>query len=179
MSRLDWKRGRFSTDMEIAEAQEALRGYAGSQVQDSVDYWRFDRADSQVDDTFDEGYGQGLVFRPPVSLPVLHVTHNEGGMDNGQDNSGFYSTDSIYVTTTFDMFTRTGMTQSDIHHERYLKDRVVYDGLVFRVENIHILGQVGKQDMIVSFEGTQVKPDELANDPQFASFATQPYPNTP
>ena len=179
MARLDWKRGRFDTDYEVGQIEGAVRGYQGSQVRDSVGYFRFDRADSQVGDIYDEGYGAGLVFRPSVDLPALHVTHTEGGQQNGENNSGFYFSDTIYVTTSYDIFTRTGMTQADVHHERYLKDRVSYDGLLFRVESINILGQVDQRDTIVSFEGTQIKPDELSNEPEFAQYAIQPYPNTP
>lgn len=179
MGRLDWKRGRFNTDYEVDQIESAARGYQASQIGDSVEYFRFDRADSKSGDIFDEGYGVGLVFHPSVNLPALHVTHTEGGQQNGEDNSGFYFSDTIYVTTTYDIFTRTGMTQVDVQHNRFLKDRVLYDGLIFRVESINILGQVGQADTVVSFEGTQIKPDELANDPQFAQYATQPYPNTP
>jgi hypothetical protein len=179
MSRLDWKKGRFDTRTEVAEVENALRGFQGSQIEDSVDYFRFDRSASAVDDVFDEGFGMGLVFQPSVDLPVLHATHTEGGQGNGENNSGFYFGDTIYVTTTYDLFSRTGLTQADVHHERYIKDRIVYDGLVFRVQSINILGQVDRRDTIVSFEGSQVKPDELSNDPQFAQYATQPFPNTP
>jgi hypothetical protein len=171
VSRIDWKKGRFSTDFEIGQVEQATRGYQGSQIEDSVEYFRFERTASQADDIFDEGYGVGLVFRPSVNLPVLHATHTEGGQSNGEDNSGFYFSDTIYVTTSYDLFTRSGMTQADVHHERYIKDRIVYDGLVFRVESINILGQVSKRDTIVSMEGAQIKPDELANDPQFKQYA--------
>jgi hypothetical protein len=107
-------------------------------------------------------------------LPVLHATHTEGGQQSGENNSGFYFGDTIYVTTSYDMFNRTGLTQADVHHERYLKDRVLYDGLVFRVESINITGQINERDTMVSFEGTQVKPDELADSPQFAEYALSP-----
>jgi hypothetical protein len=179
MGRLDWKKGRFDTRYEIAQIENAARGYQGSQIEDSVLYYRFDKEETSTNDVFDEGYGGSLTFRPEVDLPVLHATHNEGGQESGENNSGFYFGDSLYVTTTYDLFSRTGLTQADIHHERYLKDRVIYDGLVFRVESIHILGQINKRDTVVSFEGSQVKPDELADSPQFAEYATQPFPNTP
>lgn len=179
MGRIDWKKGRFDTDYEVDQIEQAARGYQGSQIEDSVEYFRFDRAHSQGNDVFDEGFGQGLVFRPSVNLPVLHATHTEGGQNNGENNTGFYFADSLYVTTTYDIFTRTGMVQADVHHERYLKDRIVYDGMVFRVQSINILGQVNRRDTIISMEGSELKPDELANDPQFAQYANQPFPNTP
>jgi hypothetical protein len=179
MGRLDWKKGRFDTEYEIAQIEGAVRGFQGSQVEDSVEYFRFDKADSSTHDIYDEGFGVGLVFHPSVDLPVLHATHTEGGQGQGENDSGFYYGDTIYVTTSYDIFTRTGMTQADVHHERYLKDRILYDGLIFRVQSINITGQINEQDTMVSIEGTQVKPDEMANDPQFAEYAEQPSPNTP
>lgn len=175
MGRLDWKQGRFDNKYEVAGIENALRGFQGSQIEDSVDYFRFDRTNSQMDDVYNEGYGTGLVFHPSVNIPALHVTHNEGGRTSQEE--GFYWNDDLYVTTSYDIFTRTGLTNADVHHERYLKDRILYDNLIFRVNSIQILGQVDRRDVIVSIEATQVKPDEMSNDPQFAAYAVQPNPN--
>lgn len=179
MGRLDWKRGRFDTRYEVNQIELATKGYQGSEISDSVEYFRYDQVDSVSNDIFDEGFGVGLKFHPSVNIPALHVTHNEGVQEHGEDESGFYFGDTLYVTTTYDIFTRTGMLQTDVHHERYLKDRILYDGIIFRVESIQILGQISERDVIVSMEGSQVKPDEMANDPQFAQYATQPEPDTP
>lgn len=173
MSRLDWKRGRFHTDYEVNEIAHGLRGYQGSQIQASIEYWRFDRQNSEMDDIFDEGVGAGKVYRPSVILPALHVTHNEGGSVDG--DTGFYFNDDLYVTMSYTQFTRTGLTEADIRAVRYLKDRVLYDEKVFRVTQVNVLGQIKARDIIISIEGTQVKPDEMANDPQFAEYAIQPF----
>lgn len=175
MSRMDWKRGRFSTPFEIHQVEMGIRGFQASEISDSIDYWRFNFAQSTMDDTFDEGVNGGLVFHPVVNIPCLHVTHNEGG--NPRDDKGFYYNDDLYVTTSYDLFYRSGLTEADIQHQKFLKDRILYDGLVFRVTQINILGQVGRRDTIVSMEATQVKPDEMSNDPQFAKYAVQGKPN--
>jgi hypothetical protein len=169
MSRLDWKRGRFDSDFETNEINHALRGHQNAQVGDSVEYFRIDRASSEMDDVYDEGWGVGKKYRPAVNLPALHVTHDEG--EHQTTDSGFYFNDNIYVTASFDQVMRTGLTLQDIEHESYLKDRLIYDRRVFRVTQIHVLGQIRTRDVIVSIEGTMVKPDELVNDPQFAEYA--------
>lgn len=169
MSRLDWKRGRFETDWETQEIHRGLRGFQSSQVYDDIEYFRFDMEASQSHNIYGEAFDKGKVYRPSVTVPCLHVTHDEG--ENQNADTGFYVNDNIYITASFDQFFRTGLTFADIEHEKYLKDRFSYDGKLFRVENIHILGQVrGGRDIILSIEGTQVKPDELANDPQFFEF---------
>lgn len=170
MGRLDWKRGRFNSDFETQEIHHGLRGYQNSQAGDHVLYWRFDFENSEIDDIYDEGFGEGKVYRPPVDLQVLHATHDEGGNQN--TDMGFYFNDNLYVSASYDQLYRTGLTFQDVDHQTYLKDRVLYDGRVFRVTQMSILGQIRNRDTIVSIEGTQVKPDELVNDPQFFDFQT-------
>lgn len=162
MSRLDWKRGRFDTDFETNEIHYSLRGHQRSQIGDSIEYLRFERALSESHDIYDEGFGEGKVYRPAVTVPCLHVTHDEGSQE--ARDTGFYFNDNIYVNCSFDQFTRTGLTEADVRHDRFLKDRFVYDNRVFRVTAINILGQIQKRDTIVSIEGTQVKTDEMVND---------------
>ncbi len=170
MSRLDWKRGRFTSDKyETQEFNRALRGYQSTQVYDALKYFRFERSLSEMNDIFDEGEGAGRVYRPAVVVPVLHVNHTEG---RNQDlATGFYVNDDIYVTASFDQLYRTGLSFQDIEHEIYLKDRFIYDRKLWRITAIHILGQVMRgRDIIISIEGTQVKASEIVNDPQFAEI---------
>lgn len=172
MGRVDWKRGRFNTDTwEVREVNHALRGYQNTQVYDEVDYYRFSHRLSVTDDIYDEGSGAGKVYRPPVTVPTLHVGHEEGPNENTDE--GFYYNDDLYVTASFDQLFRTGMVFEDIHTQKYLKDRIVYDTRVFRVTNMSVLGQVRQRDIIVAITATQVKPDELVNDPQFADFISE------
>ena len=171
MGRLDWKRGRFDSDYETNEIHGGLRGHQNSQVGDEIRYYRFERELSQVHDIYDEGTGAGRVYRPYVDVPVLHVTHDEGRVLD-RDGLGFYFNDNLYVTASYDQFTRTGLTEADLKHETYLKDRIAYDGRLFRITNMHILGQIQQRDLIVSIEATHIKPDELVSDPQFRDFLT-------
>lgn len=124
-----------------------------------------------MDTLFDEAVAGGKVFRPPVVVPTLHVNHNEG--ERRDSENGFYFVDSIYVTLSFDQAFRHGLVFQDIRTNKYLKDRLVYDTRVFNVTNVQIEGQVRQRDMIVGIEGTQTKPDELVNDPQFSMYVKE------
>lgn len=174
-SRLDWKRGRFDVDrFETNEINGAIRGFQSTTVYDEIQYYRFVERLSQVHDIYDEGDGAGKVYRLPVTVPVLHANHDEGS--NEDTDTGFYFNDDLYVTASFDQLFRTGLVFQDIRTNKYLKDRIVYDTRVFRVTDMHILGQVRERDIIVGIQATAVKPDELVNDPQFADFITEsPY----
>jgi len=169
MSRLDWKGGgRFTIDHETDQMHAALRGWQ-SEAGDEVEYYRFDREGSGMHDVYDEASGTGRVYKGPVELPVLHVTQDEGGTSD--TGGGFYYNDNIYITASFEQVNRTGLTRMDIEHDRYLKDRLVYNSRVYHVVDIHIVGQVQQRDVVVSIEGSQVKPDEMVNDPQFKQWS--------
>ena len=174
MGRLDWKRGRFNADFETNQINGGLRGYQNTQAGDQIDYYRFSHVLSEMNDVYDEGDGAGKVYRPPVTVPVLHVNHNEG--PNEDLDTGFYFNDDLYITASFDQLFRTGLVFQDIRTNKYLKDRIVYDTRVFRVTDMNIVGQIDERDIIVGIQASQVKPDELVNDPQFADFlAEEPF----
>lgn len=166
MSRLDWKRGRFqSDDFETQEIHRALRGFQSTEIYDEFQYYRFDGSHSQMHDVYDEGTGVGRVFRPPVTVPALHVNHDEGENQNGE--AGFYFNDSLYIECSFDQLYRTGLLMEDIKHETYLNDRIWYDWKIFRVTHMHVMGQVRERDITVSIECTEIKRSEMVNDSQF------------
>lgn len=168
MSKLDYKRGRFNPDLETDEIFQAMRGWQ-SVDGDWVSYYRFDEAHSEIHPIYDEPTGDGLRWLAPVRVESLHVTHVEG--ENRTSDRGFYYNDDLDVVVPFDLFIQAGMSKADIDTGTYLKDRVVYDRKVFRIKTIAIRGQIQQRDTITGISGTQLKPDELVWDPQFADWA--------
>lgn len=168
MSRLDFKRGRFSPDLETNEIEEGLRGYQTG-YGDQIDYYRFLRESSTMHDIYDEGTEGGRVYNGPVVLPVLQVIHEEAGDED--NDTGFYYNDDLHVTLSFNTFKRAGFPHPDLTTQDYLRDRIVYDDKVFRVMKINVLGQIQRRDIVVSIEATQVRGDELVNDAQFARYS--------
>jgi len=167
MARLDWKRGRFSPDQEVNEIEEGFRGYTQG-YGDHIEYFRFMRESSTVHDIYDEGTEGGRVYNGPIDLPCLQVIHEEAG--NEDNDTGFYYNDDLHVTLGFKEYARAGFPHPDLATADYLLDRIVYDNKVFRVMKINVLGQIQRRDIVVSIEATQVKPDELVNDAQFAKY---------
>jgi hypothetical protein len=170
MGRLDHKTGRFDADFETNEIYETLRGYEG-EWGDKVTYYRFWREESRTDDIWGEPGGSGRSFHEPVEIPVLHATHVEGSIETRPE--GAYYNDSLYVTASYDVLSDLGFNDIDIQHYGYQRDRIVYDWRVFQVTRIQVTGQIARRDMVVAFEGSQIKPDEMVNDPQFREFANQ------
>lgn len=168
--RAGWKGGRFSVNYETASIYGGLRDWQ-RWTGDQIYYYRFQYEQSNVDPVYGEAEPpMGRVYFGPNLIPALHVIHTEG--DNDNTERGFYSNDRAHVTLSFDELKRLGLDRMDINTQNYLKDRFVYDGKVFRVTNFQILGQVQQKDIIVAIDATQVKPDELVNDLQFAQYAT-------
>lgn len=174
MSRLDWKRGRWTATQETLEIHGALYGWQHN-FGDEIEYYRFLSEDSYTNTIYDEGDRVGKVYAPVLYVPCLHVTHSDGIKE--QNDTGLYFNDGLYITCSFSQFTRVGLTYVDLDHQQYLNDRLVYDRKVFGVESIYVLGQIQERDIIVSIEASQVKPDELVNDSQWAAYANLPAGN--
>lgn len=176
MGRLDYGSGRFDADFEVNEIDRALRGWA-TEFGDHVFYYRYWGEEAQVHDIWDEATANGRMWHPAHEIEVLHATHIEGG--NEDRAQGQYYNDNLYVTASFDQLRRLGMTELDLQHQSYLNDRIVYDYRVFRVTRLQVMGQIQRRDVIVSIEGTQVKPDEMLNDTGFEAFANPTFPERP
>ncbi|WP_020142226.1 hypothetical protein [Terracoccus sp. 273MFTsu3.1] len=167
-NRLDFRRGRFSIDFETNQINGALRGWQTVNG-DFVDYYRFSREDSQMDDVYDEGTGGGKVYVGPIDLPCLHVLHTQGGRE--QQDGGLYYNDGLHVTLSVDSLDKVGLTRTDVESQRYLLDRLVYDGKVFKVIKVDVLGQIQRRDLVFTIDADQVRPDELVGDKQFERFS--------
>jgi len=169
MARVDRKRGRFNADQATDSILHAMRGYAENQG-DWITYYRLDPDATVMDAVYDEAIGQGLLYRPPVRMQCLHVIHVEGGNENSE--RGFYYNDDLDAKIAFDLFLQAGMSVADIATGNYLKDRVLYDRKLFRVTQLAVEGQIQERDIIIGLSATQLKPDELVNDTQFAAWAS-------
>lgn len=170
MGRIGWKGGRFSVDFETSEIYKGLRDWQ-RWTGDAVYYFRFAYDQSSNDPVYGEAdASMGRTYFGPNLIPALHVIHTEGENDNGEE--GFYYNDTAHVTLSFDQLKRAGLDRMDLSTSNYLKDRFVYDTKVFRVTRVEILGQIQQKDIIVSIDGTQVKPDEMVNDLQFSQYVT-------
>ncbi|WPH58275.1 hypothetical protein SEA_LUCKYSOCKE_83 [Streptomyces phage LuckySocke] len=168
MSRIGWGAGRFNVDFETQEIYKGLRDWQ-RQTGDQAEYFRFAYEQSGKDPVYGEATGQGRVFFGPLLIPALHVVHTESAVEEMPE--GFTYHDRIHVTCSYDMLKRVGLSKMDIQTQNYLKDRVVYDNKVFRVYNVQILGQIQQKDIIVTFDGVQLKPEDMVNDSQFAQYS--------
>jgi hypothetical protein len=52
-----------------------------------------------------------------------------------------------------------------------MNDRVLYKRKIYRIVTLAARGQIQERSTIVSLHGSQMKPDELVDDPQFATWS--------
>jgi hypothetical protein len=169
VARVDGKRSaRFNPDQESDAILKAMEGYQYAQG-DWLAYYRWNPQATAMDEVYDEAIGQGLIYDPPIQLPVQHVNHIEGQNEYGE--YGFYYNDYLDAKIAFDKFIQCGMTMADIQTGNYLRDRVLYDRKVFRITALAIEGQIQQRDLVVGLSATQCKPDELVNDVIFAAWS--------
>jgi hypothetical protein len=173
--RVGWKGGRFNVDYETAEIYEGLRDWQRL-TGDKFNYFRFAYDQSSVDPVYGEAAStNGRIYFGPVLTPALHVIHVEG--DNQNTENGFYYNDELHATISFDQMNRMGISTSNVSTSNlvittqdYLKDRVEYRGKAYRVTNVQILGQIQRKPIIITIDATQLQPDEMVNDLQFAQY---------
>lgn len=170
--RTDWKRGRFGINTETTLIHRALRGWQ-NRTGDTLTYFRFQRAESDMHEVYDEATGAGRVYYGRWQLPALHVTHVESPNVDPRD-SGLYVTDALRAVLEFDQLVKHGLTEMDIKHGSFQRDRVAYDNALYAVQRVNILGQIRRRDIVVVIEAEQIQNDELVNDPMFRQYLVDP-----
>jgi hypothetical protein len=168
MSKLDFKVGRWTADVETDQIYFAMRGWRDVSG-DWIDYYKYNSASTVMGDIYDEAEGPGRVYYPPIRIPVLHVTLIPG--ENQNTDMGFYYNDTLSVICAFDQFTASGLDYADVEQGNYLKDRIYYNQKVFRVLSMNPRGKIQERPTMVAIDCTQLKPDELVDDSQFVPWS--------
>lgn len=175
MGRLDWKKGRFTSDQETDRIYKAMRGWRDVSG-DWVDYYKFNASATLIGDIYDEATGTGRVYSARIRVPVLHATIIPGDNQNG--DMGFYYNDALQIIVAFDQFTGVGMDYADVLQGNYLKDRIYYNQKVFRVLSMTPAGKIQERPTMIEINATQLRPDELIDDQEFAQWSQNPNPIT-
>ncbi|MFE9412336.1 hypothetical protein ACFYN0_26610 [Streptomyces sp. NPDC006704] len=165
--RADWKRGRFTASYEASRIDKGLRAWQRLKG-DTVAWFRFSHERSTVHDVYDEGAHGGRAFNPPVTVPVMDVSRDQGLAD--RTPQGMYQVAPLYVTASLRQLARVGITQPDIDNYAYLKDWIGYGGFLFRIEEFQALGRLHRHDFVVSLKLQEIKPDEITADPQLDEY---------
>lgn len=171
-SRLDWKSGRFNINIETTLIHRGLRAWQ-HQTGDSVLWWRFDYSKSEMHPIYDEATGAGRVFYGPWFVPTLSCEHIAGANTEPREE-GLYQVDELHVVAEFDQLQKIGLTYMDLQTANYRRDRLAYDNKLFQIQELVVLGQIRRRDIIVSITALQIKNDELVDDPMYSWYLNDP-----
>lgn len=169
-------RGRYFTpkfdsrriDRDIEQHQRAFGTF--------VEWYFFDPVNSTFDDIYDEGASTsgsgGRRWTGPIPMPVVSANRREGLKSTSDD--GQYVLDTIDLRISYEQARRAGLLPEMSHNnELHIRDRFVYDGIVWGVRDISVTGQFepSGHDTMMRILGVMLRQDELVNDPDFVKYA--------
>lgn len=165
VTRADWKKwGRFNIQAESDRIDDGMRRWQ-SMRGDNVLWFHLLKDQSEFNPVYGESAGAGKQYNTPIVLPALAVYRDQASAV--RTDIGLNQVGQLRMTMSYRQISRSGLTWTDLKNQKYLTDRVAYDGSIFRVDMMLVLGQVHRRDFIVAFEGTELKDEDLADDPIF------------
>jgi hypothetical protein len=162
--------GRFDTDFEHSEIHDAITKDLTNPVGTSVMWYEFDAASTVVDPIYDVGSSAGVGRRwlPPVHVDVIRAVIKHGTVEHSRE--GFYNADSIHLTIDKKELSRA-LPDLFNNPDPLNRDRIVWQGQVYRPLLSQTRGIVLENFTVVSFDCRQIMPEEMVNDSQFQAYA--------
>lgn len=142
-------------------------------VGQTVPWFVFDPISTKVDDIYDVGAysaGTGRKWLPPVFLEVISAIKLEGA--ESTNDRGFYVVDNLQLTFSIQSARRAGLADIVFNPDQHDIDRVIYEQKVFEVGQLRIRGMLTADYAVVGVTLSQIKPEELVNDPNFSIYMT-------
>ena len=170
MSRPYTPGGRFTSDWETNEINDAIDKDLTKPAGTTVMWYVWDLDASSIDPVYDVGAadGVGRQWREPVEIPVVKAIVKQGQTNMIQQ--GFYNADRLHLTLDRDQMMQYIPDVLD-NPDPLNRDRFVWKGQVYRPIISQEQGIVLERFTIISFDAQQVMPEELVNDPQFQAYA--------
>ena len=161
--------GRFSIPFERRSILTGISEDLRRPVGQSVQWWRWDSQDTEVDDIYDVGsVTGGRKWYQGFELPCIAAIVYQGITQ--QDERGFYNTDVLRITMSMAEIERLLPTLPSSPDD-YLRDRIVYRNQVFRPTHFYPRGLIKTDYTLFSLDASQINPEEMVNDQQFVDYA--------
>ncbi len=157
----------FTEKYELVSTHEGIDQDLERPSGTTVLWYRYN-PQSPTDDIYD--VGEGRDWHEPFELEVVSAERTEGR--ELYPAEGAFSTDRLHLVVRADVAASKLPGLEDPQINRYLKDRVVYDGVVFTVENVLGHGHFHTWEGIFGIDLQEVDPDMLHNDPDFFEYAS-------
>jgi hypothetical protein len=157
----------------LRDIQSAYHGMKLAQVDQGqwVHWFRYNQTASTSHPVYDTGPLR--VWYPSITLPVWVGEYQRAGRNF--DDDGLYLVDRVHVICSYDAFFHTTMPDPDPYGNDHLRDRVAFDGHIFRVDTFLPRGRAASYFLTISIDLTEVAQSDLAEDGTIAQFT--PYLN--
>lgn len=157
----------------LRDIQSAYEGMKLAQLDQGewVHWFRYNQAASTSHPVYDTGPTR--VWYPAITLPVWLGEYSRASKNI--DDDGLYLVDKVHVICSYDAFFHTTMPDPDPHYNNHLRDRVGYDGHIFKVDMFLPKGRVASYFLTISIDLTELAQSEMAEDGTIGQFT--PYLN--
>lgn len=169
MSRPYTPGGRFSSDWETNEINDAIEKDLTNPVGTTVLWYVWDAESSHIDPIYDVGAADGIgrQWRDPVEIPVIAARIKQG--QTNMVEQGFYNADRLHVVINHDVMLALVPDLMD-DPDPLNRDRFIWKGQVYRPIISQEQGIILERFTILSFDAQQVMAEEMVNDPQFQAY---------
>ena len=173
----DMGQGRFSIEFEHQSINTGMIEDLREPVGSVVDWWVFDQAHLDTDptdaissiyDTSSPTPGGGLLWIPPIEMPVIMAQLVRG--DSVVNERGFYVVDSFRLVLAAADVVRL-LPDLLVNPSVHIKDRIVWQNDVFTPTRVNPKGRFSTNYAVVTVDLTEVNAEELQNSSQFLDYA--------
>lgn len=154
------------------------------QVGTTVRWYRFSAYPDQYEDEYYPvtdvhdiyDWGEYRRWQDPFDFPVVGVVRSSEGQPSQSSDEGKSFRDRIRLICSMRTFEKFGMTPeglSQVYERTLTNDRVEYGNRIFDVDSLFADGFLyDTYDLLVVVVCSQVRPDEMVNDPDFRTFSS-------
>lgn len=161
--------GRFDWRYELGNIREGMERDLQKEAGQTIPWYVFDPVATEVDPIYDTGSAAaGRRWKPAAQVPVLSAIKVEGG--ENPNNRGLYTVDTLRLVLSVEQARTHGLGALVFDPEKHVVDRVVYEQKVFDVSEVRTRAILTADYAVIGVTCTQVKAEELVNDPQFVAF---------
>lgn len=159
--------GKFDQLFEMSDIQEGINYDLTNFVGSLAYWWVYSHTD--LDPVYNVGNddGTGRVWNSPINVKVTRNLWSRG--TNEDRGTGFYNVDTLHLTIdALHLLSKIPdlLESPDVHS----KDRVVYEGLVYRPISLQPRGVIGTKYALLVVDLQQISGEEMINDEQFQEY---------
>lgn len=156
---------RWSINYELDSISRGIEEDIQRVLDQHAKWYRFLADPSRIDPVYDVGdYDGGRVWSEPIKINLVQAVIQQGPQFH--NDRGFYTVDNFSFAVNAKEFTDK-IPEVALSPDAFLRDRIEFMGNLFAPTTMFPRVHIGKRIVLLTVQATQVKSEELINDPQF------------